>query len=54
MQHSDILDKEESSMSDKLSKLNVEINDLQISKTKLDELKCTLDTDVEDITEKIS
>lgn len=54
MQKSNLLDKEELFLCNKLSKLNSEINDLQINKTQLDEIKCKLETDVDNLTEKTS
>lgn len=54
MQQSNLLDKEQQSLLDQLSKLNFKINDLQINKTQLDELKCKLEMDVEELSEKSS
>ncbi|XP_026819964.1 uncharacterized protein LOC113558670 [Rhopalosiphum maidis] len=49
---SELLDKEELSMSDQLSKLNLKIDDLQITKIELDELRCKLEKDVDDLIDK--
>lgn len=54
MQQSNLLDKENLSLCDQLSKLNFKIKDLQIKKTQLDELKCKLEMNVEELSEKFS
>lgn len=54
MQQSNLLDKEKLSLCDQLSKLNFKIKDLQIKKTQLDELKCKLEMNVEELSEKYS
>ncbi|XP_025203703.1 uncharacterized protein LOC112600635 [Melanaphis sacchari] len=52
IQQSNLLDKEELSLCDQLSKLNLKINELQIKKIELDEVRCKLEKDVEDLTGK--
>ncbi|XP_050059313.1 uncharacterized protein LOC114131389 isoform X2 [Aphis gossypii] len=52
IQQSNVLDEEQLSLCDKLSKLNFKINDLQTNKIQLDELRCTFEKDVDDLTEK--
>lgn len=54
MQQSNLLDKEKLSLCDQLCKLNFKINDLQINKTQLDELKLKLEMDVDELSEKSS
>jgi len=54
MQQSNLLDKEKLSLCDQLSKLNLQIHDLQTNKTQLDELKCKLEMDVDELSEKSS
>jgi len=54
MQQSNLLDKEKLLLCDQLSKLNFKINNLQLNKTHLDELKCKLEIDVEELSEKSS
>jgi len=54
MQQSDLLDKEKSLLCNQLSKLNFKINNLQKNKTQLDKLKCKLEMDVEELSEKSS
>ncbi|XP_060864306.1 uncharacterized protein LOC132940597 [Metopolophium dirhodum] len=52
MQQSNLLDKEKLLLCNQLSKLNFKINNLQINKSHLDELKCKLEMDVEELSEK--
>lgn len=54
IQNSRLLDNEVQSLNDKLSNLNLKINDLQTKKTKLDEQLCNTKINVESIIEKIS
>ncbi|CAI6367002.1 unnamed protein product [Macrosiphum euphorbiae] len=52
MQQSNLLDKKKLLLCNQLSKLNFKINNLQKNKTELDELKCKLEMDVEELFEK--
>lgn len=54
MQQSNLLDKKKLLLCNQLSKLNFKINNLQKNKTELDELKCKLEMDVEELFEKSS
>lgn len=49
-----MVDEEQLSLCDKLSKLNFKINDLQTNKIQLDEVRCKFEKDVDDLTEKNS